>query len=223
MEKKNSETKKQDGIPEDVEVSPEDRLSRLESNVDEIKGMLIKLTTKEDEEVVEEPPMDERMKKKSDDEEEESSEDKSKKQEDEEKPDEEKKKEEDEEDKKKADLPENINNNEDVKLPQAPAGETDEDAPPEAGTEEFLEKTKKIVKSQMNDVLKAYGFTKSSTPRTDAYKEDVKKAKKADEFALDILKGVRSGKLDQAGITRKIKDMKKRALDSGLKSVLEGD
>jgi len=221
----NSEKNKQDGIPEDVDVSPEDRLTRLESDISSIKGMLVKLT--KGDEIVEEPAMDERMKQ--DDKkkaEEEKEEDKKKADDEEEESEEDKKKAEDEEseeEKKKGDLPESVNNDQDVKLPQAPAGETDETAPPEAGSEEFLEKTRKVVKSEMKSVLKSMGFTGSSTPRADGYNKDVKKSNGSGEFALDILKQVREGKLDQAGITRKIKDIQKRAKESGLKSVLEGD
>ena len=198
------------------ELSPEDRLSRLEQNVEEMKGMLTKLCADAESEE-EGMPMEERMKQ---DEEE----DEDKKKQDEEEPEEEDKKKEDseeepaEEDKQKQDSPETIDNDEDVKLPQADAGETDETAPPEGGSEEFLEKRmKKVVK----DVFKEMGFTKASTPRTEKF--DVKKSQKPSEPAMDLMKKAKEGKLDQAGMTREIKKMQTANRDAGLREVLERD
>lgn len=185
------------------EVSPEDRLTKLEDSMESVKGLLTKVADAvvgdKDNKEGEKPLVDEN---KADEEEE-----TTKKEHEEEVVD--KKEEEEEKRKQDEDKPEEKNkegDGEDIKLPKASAGETDESANIEGDKITISEKNMKdIIKSANKDLLKSMGITKSTTPRTSDF---VNKGRETDEgFAYDIIKGSRDSKkkYDAGDVTRMIK------------------
>ncbi len=203
--------------PKKPEDTPGSRLDALEKNVDVMtKGMgkILKLLTDKNaqEEDEEEKKPEEKSKKKQDDPE--------KKPED--------KKPEGEEEKNKTEgmgtKPVNPNpEGGDAPLPKAPAGETDESAKPEGdkGPKVVEKDIKKMVEIQVQEILKGMGVTKSVTPRS-KHEEIVKQnSEKKNEFALDILKRAKDGKLTVADMNRETKEFVKKKYDEGLQNLLE--
>lgn len=103
-----------------------------------------------------------------------------------------------------------------VILPKSPTGETDETAKPE--TDE-VRVTEKELEKMVNKILKNKGITKVSTPRTE---HDVIKNKeqKKEEFALDLMKKVREGKMSLADMNKEIKSFVKKQYNEGLRRIL---
>jgi len=197
-----------EGAPEDKkpkkpEDTPESRLDALEKNVDVMKdgmGKILKLLTdkKAQEEV---KPED-------------------KKPEDKEPED----KEPGEEDKSKQDgigtKPVNPNpEGGDAPLPKAPAGETDETGKPEG--DKGPKVVEKDIQKAVQKVLKEMGVTKSVTPRS-RHEEIIKQnSAKKDEFAMDILKRAKEGKLTVADMNRETKEFVKKKYDDGLQQIMD--
>ena len=128
------------------------------------------------------------------------------------------KQEEDEEDKRKDDEEEEDKKKEEgepkpgeseIKLPQAPAGETDEDAKPETGELEILEKKlNKLVDKKVNRILKSRGLNKAASRTPRGIHEVVKRNdNKEKDLAMDIIKGMKTGKLDQASVNRMVQNI----------------
>ncbi|MCH7759990.1 HK97 family phage prohead protease [candidate division TA06 bacterium] len=85
---------------------------------------------------------------------------------------------------------------EDVVLPKANAGETDEDAKVEGDEVTVMEKA-------VEAVLKKYGFTKTRGKRPAT---ELKKKAPRGDLALDLMKQLREGKITNAEMNREIKD-----------------
>jgi len=110
-----------------------------------------------------------------------------------------------------------------VKIPQAPVGETDETAKPE-GDKGNVEFVAKMVEARAQEIVKSMGITKTTTPRTqhgavDITKNDTKKA----EFAMDLLKRAKEGTLSTADMNRETKDFVKSEYERRISSVLGGN
>ncbi len=193
--------KKQDAPGKD-----EDRFAAIEDNVDKILKAVSGIKKMEEDE--------EEKKKEYDDDEEE------KKKEEEEKPEEEKKKEEEDEEEKKKEEGEPKPGQSEVKLPKAPAGETDETAAPEGDKVNILEKKLGEVIKRLDSLVKSGDVIKSRTPRS--MHEVVKKREvRKVEVALDILKKVKEGKMTVADINRKIKGLVRKNDDEAMKVFFE--
>ena len=118
----------------------------------------------------------------------------------------------------------------DAKLPQAPAGETDETATPEGDKGDSLVEKKladmkksmdKQVEAKVQEVLKGMGITKSQTPRAHHESTDINKSnQKKTEFALDLLKRAKEGKLSMTDMNRETKDFVKGQYEDNIKKVL---
>ena len=192
-----------------------ERMAAIEQKLDQILEMATGQRTMADDDT-----MDEDKKK---DHAEDMDEDKKKEDKDEE---EDKKKEGEEEDDKKKEgaVPEDKENVEgepnpgekEVKLPQAAAGETNEDAKPE-------EDVVNIVEKKVNSIMKKYGIRKTSTtPRVEheiAKRHEVKKV----DFARDLMKRVRSGKITQADMNREVKNFVAKNYNDSIGEFLEAD
>lgn len=116
----------------------------------------------------------------------------------------------------------------DVKLPKAPAGETDEEAGPEGDKgDSVVEKAdlKKMIneaaENKVNEILKGLGIVKSTTPRSNHEQNIVKaNSEKKTEYALDLLKRAKEGKLSPADMNRETKSFVKKNYEENLKRVL---
>ena len=207
MKKENEgyEEKKPKVDPKEEDVAtPESRLDALEKNV----AKILKFVTKEDDE-------DEDKEKKKEDEEENESED-----------DKEKKKEQISEGKEGIGT-KDVNPSPtggDVKLPKAPAGENDETAGPEGdkGVKLVEKDIKKMINEGVQAKLVELGITKSTTPRAkheqDIFKENNAKHK---DFALDLLKRAKAGKLSIADMNRETKGFIKKNYESRLANIMK--
>lgn len=116
---------------------------------------------------------------------------------------------------------------EDVKLPKAPAGETDETVQ-ESGDkgDALVEKNKeminKMVETKVQDILKSQGITKTQTPRTNHDNEILKNhTKKKSELALDFIKRAHEGTLTPADMNRETKDFVKSQYDQNIQSIID--
>lgn len=100
-----------------------------------------------------------------------------------------------------------------VKLPKAPAGETDETDTPEGDKVSVMEKELKKTLTKMggeiaDEILKAHGITKSKTPRPEH--EVTKRAEEPPkEMAMEFINKAKTGDIDPAKINMQIK---KRAI-----------
>ncbi|KKK80534.1 hypothetical protein LCGC14_2822540, partial [marine sediment metagenome] len=158
-----------------------------------------------------------------------------KKQDEEEKPDEEKKKQEEDEEtaeeKRKEDAAEDEEEKKkeegepkpgeaEIKLPKAPAGETDESAPPEGDKVNILEKKLGEVVKRLDSLVKSGDIIKSRTPRSMhevAKRREVRKT----ELALDMLEKAKLGKLSVADMNRQIKGLVRKNNDEAMKTFFE--
>ena len=122
---------------------------------------------------------------------------------------EDKRKDDEEEEDKKKEEGEPKPGESEIKLPQAPAGETDEDAKPETGELEILEKTlNKLVDKKVNKILKSRGLNKAASRTPRGIHEVVKRNdNKKKDLAMDIIKGMKTGKLDQASVNRMVQNI----------------
>ena len=118
-----------------------------------------------------------------------------------------------EEDKKKEGSGEN------VKIPKATAGETDETCKPEGNkSEDFVAKMEKKIEHKFEDLIK--GMQKTSTPRTQH--EDVKKSVQDEsDPGMDIIKAAKAGK-SIASINVDNKDKAQREYDAKVAALLAG-
>lgn len=102
----------------------------------------------------------------------------------------------------------------DVILPKAPAGETDEDDPPETDETRVMEKVNEAIDAK----LKSLGVATTPRPKAEVIKRD---KPKQDEFALKMLAKARKGEIDQATMNREIKKHIRGKYDSELKNFME--
>jgi len=109
-----------------------------------------------------------------------------------------------------------------VKLPKAPAGETDEDASIESDKIHTLEKKiAPIVEKTIENVLKNKGWVKSdSTPRPT---HDIAKrnAEKKQDFAAEIRKKVAKGEMTVAQMNREVKSFVTKQNDERVKEFFD--
>lgn len=118
-----------------------------------------------------------------------------------------------------------------AKLPDAPAGETDETATP-AGDKgpdpvsksDIQKMVDKAATEKVGEILKNMGLIKSTTPRA-RHEQDVNKGNSArkTEFALDLLKRAKEGKLSTADMNRETKDFVKKNYEENLAHVLNAE
>lgn len=99
-----------------------------------------------------------------------------------------------------------------VKLPKAPAGESDE--------EEKISENKidDIVEKKVKEMLKSDSVEKSTTPRP-SQEQDVKKEKQNDDFVLSLLKKVKDGEMTIADMNREIKKSLQEQYEKELKAI----
>ena len=205
---------KPDEKPKDEGKTPESRLEQLEDNVKKINSdisKILKAVTKEDDE-----------------------DDKDKKKEDDDKMDDEYK------DKKKVTKEEITDNGNsgvgtedvnpapkggDAKLPDSPAGETDETAAP-AGEKPAakLEKEdiQKMIDAGVKNKMDEMGITKTTTPRSRHEPQDnlEKSSAKQKDFGLDLLKRAKEGTLSMADMNRETKAHIKQSYDKKMEAIM---
>ncbi len=179
---------------EDKKPELEDRMKVLEEKVDKV----LKMDSKVDKIL-------KSIEKAEEDEDEE-------KQEDDKKPKEEEKKEEDEEEDKKKQEGEPKPGQSEEKLPKAPVGETDEDSPPAKDEVAITEKIDKQIEKKVKEIMKQAGITSSTTPRPKTHEVQKTKPKHKDP-AMELLKKVRLGKLNQEGMNREVKKMVMKSVE----------
>ena len=154
------------------------------------------------------------------------------KQEDEDKPEEEKKKEEEEDKKPEEDKdPEEEKKKEEgepkpgageVKLPKAPAGETDESAKPEGDKVQIMEKQiEDKVTKKVEDIMKSKGWVPSGkTPRA-PHEIAKRKEEKPTNLAMDLLTKAKKGEITVAELNRTVKGFVNKNYTAALREFIE--
>lgn len=139
-----------------------------------------------------------------------------------------------EEDKKKDIGTEDVNPSPeggDAKLPDAPAGETDETAGPEGdkakdpvSKSEINKMIEAAAEKKVSEVLKSMGITKSTTPRAQ-HEQDIKKAadQKKGEYALDLLKRAKAGEINMADMNKETKEFVSKSYEENIARVLNAE
>ena len=83
------------------------------------------------------------------------------------------------------------------------------------------EDIEKLVEKKVQEMLKSMGITKSVTPRS-KHEEIIKEnSAKKEEFAMDILKRAKEGKLTVADMNRETKEFVKKKYDDGLQKLMD--